>query len=116
MSDTPRTDALRKRLREEPCGPKCNSHAHDEDCPYANGELVAAKECERLERDLAKAKRDNVQIIQLHEQRISQLETELAEATALRDELADVLKNHWNGGIKYYQVLAKFDALKEDLI
>lgn len=50
MSDTPRTDALRELLKQPcVCGPVT---FHDEFCPWVNGEAVAVRAHEELEREM----------------------------------------------------------------
>ena len=52
MSDTPRTDAAYKAMVEGECLPGCDSHGHEELCPYVNGENVMAEFARQLEREL----------------------------------------------------------------
>jgi hypothetical protein len=50
MSDTPITDAFFKQVWEGQCLSTCDSYAHDEKCPVANGEHLIADFARRLER------------------------------------------------------------------
>ncbi len=51
-TDTPRTDEYSKLVREGQCLESCDSWAHDEKCPVANGESLLAVFAGGLEREL----------------------------------------------------------------
>lgn len=106
MSDTPRTAALRKLLNGGGCKPDCDSISHTEDCPYANGELVALTEFEKLERELGEANKQRAALDKL--------------ATAFASAASKFIDKCDHGKARsvetYYDlktVLSTFDKLKE---
>jgi hypothetical protein len=53
VAPTPLTDAFASSVHEGQCLDTCDSYAHDEKCPLANGEFLIADFARDLERKLA---------------------------------------------------------------
>lgn len=60
MTDTPRTDAAWKAITDADCKPRCDSYAHEEDCPIAYSERLICDFARDLERELHRAHEDRL--------------------------------------------------------